>query len=156
MSTTAAPTGSGAVRVLAILVIVAGAIMTAAGVVTWFAVQNTLADERITVSSDAKYLANEDVNGPFTAYSEAQTIEKHGLKASGGQTYAQLSQDDPRRQTVMTASFLRASLFTSVVSFGLAVMAAGLGVVLILIGIALLRLRRAVVVTAPAEVAATG
>ena len=37
----------------------------------------------------------------------------------------------------MTASFLRASLFTSVVSFGIAAMAMGLGVLFILVGIAL-------------------
>ena len=40
----------------------------------------------------------------------------------------------------MTASFLQASLFTSVVAFGVAVMAAVIGIVLILLGIALRRL----------------
>jgi hypothetical protein len=44
----------------------------------------------------------------------------------------------------MTASFLRASLFTSVVSFGVAAMAVGLGIVLLLIGWALLSLAAAV------------
>lgn len=34
----------------------------------------------------------------------------------------------------MTASFLRASLFTSVVSFGIAAMAFGLGIALIIAG----------------------
>jgi hypothetical protein len=43
----------------------------------------------------------------------------------------------------MTASFLRASLFTSVVSFGVAAMAAGIGLVLILIGAALIVLNGA-------------
>jgi hypothetical protein len=38
----------------------------------------------------------------------------------------------------MSASFLRASLFTSVVAFGVAFMAAGIGVVFILIGLALM------------------
>jgi hypothetical protein len=37
----------------------------------------------------------------------------------------------------MIASFLQASLFTSVVAFGVGVLAAGLGVVFILIGFAL-------------------
>jgi hypothetical protein len=37
----------------------------------------------------------------------------------------------------MNGSFLRASLFTSVVSFGIAAMAMGLGVVFVLIGSAL-------------------
>ena len=45
-----------------------------------------------------------------------------------------------RGATVMTASFLQASLFTSVVAFGVAVMAAVIGIVLILLGIALRRL----------------
>jgi hypothetical protein len=45
---------------------------------------------------------------------------------------------------VMTASFLRASLFTSVVSFGVAAFAFGLGLLLILIGWALLRIERSV------------
>jgi predicted phage tail protein len=155
MTTATTPARSGTVRVLAILVIVAGAIMVAAGVVTWIAVQNTLADEHITVSSDAAHFAGDDVNGPLTAYSEAQTIEKHALESSGGKTYAELAREDPKRQTVMTASFLRASLFTSVVSFGIAAMAAGLGVVLVLIGIALLRLGRMVAAAAPAAAPTT-
>ena len=37
----------------------------------------------------------------------------------------------------MNASFLQASLFTSVVAFGVAVMAAVLGVVLVIIGLAI-------------------
>ena len=41
------------------------------------------------------------------------------------------------RATVMNGSFLRASLFTSVVSFGIAAMAMGLGLVFMLIGFAL-------------------
>ncbi|MFL6128634.1 MAG: hypothetical protein ACJ73E_06175 [Mycobacteriales bacterium] len=155
MTTTTGPARSGTARVLAVLVILAGVIMVAAGVVTWIGVQNTLADEKVTVSPDAKYFAGDAVNGPLTAYSEAQTIEKHALEASGGKTYAELQRNDPQRQTVMTASFLRASLFTSVVAFGVAAMAAALGVVLVLIGIALLRLGRMLVVAAPAAAAPT-
>jgi hypothetical protein len=154
MTTTTTPTRSGTVRVLAVLVILAGVVMVAAGVLTWIAVQNTLADEKVNVSSDASYFAGDEVNGPFSAYSEAQTIEKHALEASSGKTYAELPRDDPQRQTVMTASFLRASLFTSVVAFGVAAMAVGLGVVLVLIGIALLRLGR-MLVAAPAAASQT-
>ena len=42
----------------------------------------------------------------------------------------------------MTASFLRTSLFTSVVSFGVTAFAAGMGIVLILVAWALLRIDR--------------
>ena len=72
------------IRVLAILVMAAGAIMVVAGVATWFTVQSQLSDERITVSDDAAHFAGDAVDGPLTAYSQAQTIEKHAMKASGG------------------------------------------------------------------------
>ena len=131
-----------ALRAIAVLVIVAGAVFVVAGVFTWFVVRDQLADENITVSDDADNFAGDPVDGPFTAYAEANTIERHGLEASEGLTYAELEQDDPRRDTVMTASFLRASLFTSIVAFGVAFFAFGVGLVLIVIGVALLRIRR--------------
>jgi ABC-type sugar transport system permease subunit len=121
---------------------VMGVIFAVAGVVTYVVVSNELAAENITVSEDAKYFAGQDVTGPFTAYSEAETISKHALQATGGKTYAELAKDDPARQTAMQASFLRASLFTSVVAFGVAALAAVLGVVLFLIGWALRSLGR--------------
>jgi hypothetical protein len=124
-------------RVLAVLVIVAGVIFIVAGIGSWFAVKSQLSAENITVSDDAGRFAGEPVNGPFTAYEEANVINKHALEATGGKTYAELDRDDPVRQTAMTASFLRASLFTSVLAFGVAAMAVGLGLVLIIIGVAL-------------------
>ena len=127
---------------MSILVIVAGAVFIVAGGFTWFVIRGQLADEKIVVSDDAEHFAGWDVNGPFTAYAQANVIEEHGLEASGGKTYAELDREDPTRQTVMDASFLRSSLFTSVVAFGVAFMAAGLGVVLIAIGIALLLVDR--------------
>jgi hypothetical protein len=127
-------------KILSWLVISAGVILILAGVATWFEVRDQLADEKITVSSDADHFAGDDVNGPLTAYSEAETINKHALETSGGKTYAELDQDDPVRETVMTASFLRASLFTSVVSFGVAAFAAGVGVLMMIIGFVLLKL----------------
>src|SRR5262245_55493917 len=152
-STTGSPsTGAGAakgssslrsVRILGIIVIVFGALFLVAGVTTYIVVSNTLADEHITVSKDADRFAGKDVRGPLTAYAQANVIEKHATEAAGGKTYAELPQDDPKRQTVMTASFLRASLFTSVVAFGVAALAAGLGVIFILLGLALLGIFRA-------------
>jgi hypothetical protein len=143
-SVEAAPeTGSsGLLRFLAIAVVVGGVILIIAGVFTWFVVRDELADERITVSEDADRFGGQQVDGPLTAYAEAEVINEHALAETDGQTYAQLDRDDPRRETAVTASFLRASLFTSVVAFGIAVFAAGLGVLLILVGWALLRIER--------------
>jgi hypothetical protein len=125
------------------IVMVVGVIFAVAGVATYVLVANELAAENITVSSDATYFAGQPVDSPWTAYSEAETISKHALEATGGKTYAELGRDDPLRDTAMQASFLRASLFTSVVAFGVAALAAVLGISLFLIGLSLRGLGRA-------------
>lgn len=115
--------------------VVLGVLMIVGGVGTWVVVSSTLTDQEITVSDDAGCLAGDEVNGPFSAYCQAQIIEEHALNATEGKTYAQLDREDPLRATAMNASFLRASLFTSVVAFGVAGMAILMGVVFILIGL---------------------
>jgi hypothetical protein len=125
------------VRLLGTLVMIAGLVLGASGAGTWVLVQTSLADENITVAEDAERFGGQLVNGPLTAYYEADIIEKHALESSGGKTYAELDREDPARASVMNGSFLRASLFTSVVSFGIAAMAMGLGIVFVLIGYAL-------------------
>jgi len=128
------------VRLLGLLVMVGGILLALGGAATWALVQTSLADEQITVAEDARWFAGEPVDGPLTAYAEADIIEHHALEASEGKTYAELDREDPVRATVMNGSFLRASLFTSVVSFGIAAMAVGLGVLFVLVGAALTRL----------------
>jgi hypothetical protein len=128
------------VRTVGVIVIIAGIIFAIAGVVAYVAVQQTLSDQKIVVADDADMFAGKKVNGPFTAYSQAMVIGKHAKDIAGGKTYAQLPQDDPNRDTVMTASFLQASLFTSVVAFGVAAMAVVMGILLILLGWVVLRL----------------
>lgn len=128
---------SKTIKIMAVIVIVAGVIFIAAGIGSWMAVKAQLTAENITVAEDAGRFAGEPVDGPFTAYEQANVINKHALEATGGKTYAELAQDDPTRQVASLASFLRASLFTSVLAFGVAAMAGGLGITLIIIGVAL-------------------
>jgi hypothetical protein len=122
-------------RTAYVLSIVVGSLLIIGGVATWVVVSNTLADQKITVSDDASCLAGDDVDGPFSAYCQAMVIDKHALEATGGLRYAELGREDPKRQTAMTASFLQASLFTSVVAFGVAAMAVAVGVLFFLIGL---------------------
>jgi len=128
---------------IGLITMVVGVTFAVAGVTTYILVANELAAENIKVSDDAQYFAGQSVSSPWTAYSEAETISKHALEATGGKTYAELGRDDPLRETAMQASFLRASLFTSVVAFGVAALAAVLGVMLFLIGWSLRALGRA-------------
>jgi len=120
-------------------------------------------------------LVGKPVAGPFTAYAQANAIKHHALAGANNRTYAELGDDAKAlkaklaaggvskadiakdegvialadaRDTAMNGSFLRASLFTSVVSFGVAALAIGLGLLFALLGFALIRLSTAVVVTA--------
>lgn len=115
--------------------IIVGVLLIVGGVGTWILVSTTLDDQNITVADDASCLAGDEVNGPFSAYCEAMIIEEHALDATGGLTYAELDREDPLRQVAQSAAFLQASLFTSVVAFGVAFMAIVTGVLFILIGL---------------------
>lgn len=127
----------GFVKITGIVIAIIGAIMFVGGASTWVLVQNQLSAENISVAEDASFLAGNDVNGPFSAYAQAQIINHHALESSGGKTYAELDREDPVRVVVMNGSFLRASLFTSVLAFGVSAMAMGLGLVQVLGGVAL-------------------
>jgi hypothetical protein len=114
--------------------IVLGVLMVIGGIATWIVVASTLSDQNIVTSDDA-CLPGRSVADPFTAYCEAKVIETHTLEATGGLTYAELDREDPLRETAATSSFLQSSLFTSVVAFGVAAMAVGMGLIFILIGL---------------------
>ena len=123
--------------IASITAIVVGIVMAIAGIAVWVVVSTALADQKITVSDDARCAAGDDVNGPISAYCQADIIDHHTQAITGGKTYAELPQDDPNRAVAMDSAFLQASLFTSVVAFGVAGMAFVLGIVLTLIGLAL-------------------
>ena len=145
------------VRSVGLVSILAGILLILAGGTTWYVVRDQLVAENIVIPDDAMAFQGNVVDGPLDAYVQADIINHHALEGSGGATYAELDREDPARATVMNASFLRASLFTSVIAFGIAAFAAGLGVLFILIGWAL---RKAVpagatITAAPRGTAAT-
>ena len=142
MATATATTTSSSktIRLIGILLLVAGGVMIAAGTVTWFTVRSQLVAEDITIPDDAAAFQGNKVNGPIDAFVQADIIKHHALEATKGKTYAQLDREDPLRDVVATGSFLRTSLFSSVIAFGVAAFAGGMGVLQILIGWALLKL----------------
>lgn len=153
------------VRLVGILSIIAGLIMVVLGGVVWGVVTSELASEKIIVPADSTFLPGAAVNNPLAAYAQAQIIKHHALAASGDKTYSELgtlasaatkagdkdlaAKYTATRTTVMNGSFLRASLFTSVLSYGVCAMAMGLGLMLGLIGWALTVVAKAL---APAAV----
>lgn len=114
--------------------IVLGALMVIGGIATWILVSSTLGEQNIVTPDDA-CLAGREVTGPFTAYCQAEIIQVHTLESTGGMTYAELDREDPVREVAMDSSFLQASLFTSILAFGVSAMAVAMGILFILIGL---------------------
>ncbi|WP_420111337.1 aromatic ring-opening dioxygenase LigA [Pseudactinotalea sp.] len=168
MSSPARSTRTATMAGLAALI--AGVIFVLAGAAVWVLIGTQLSAQKITVGDDAgeavpalSWTAGQTVSGPFTAYAQAEIIDMHATAIAGGNTYAELgalvseAQDagdteraeelQAQRNTVMNASFLRASLFTSVVSYGVAAMAIVLGILLVLGGLGLRQVAAAVATT---------
>lgn len=129
-----------------IAAIVLGVVMVLGAAATWFLVSDTLRDQNIVTPEDA-CLPDRTVAGPFTAYCQADIIEQHTLGSTGGLTYAELDRDDPLRDVAQNSAFLQSSLFTSVVAFGVAALAAATGVLFILIGLGMRDVTRVVDLT---------
>jgi hypothetical protein len=125
------------VKIAGFIAMIAGVLMIIAGGVTWGMVSSQLAAEKITVAEDAAAFAGKTVNGPLDAFYQADIIRTHTLGLTEGKTYAELDREDPLRTVAMNGSFLRASLFTSVVAFGVAAFAIGMGILTALVGWAL-------------------
>lgn len=161
-----------------IITIVIGAVFIIAGSATWGVVSSQLKAENITIPGDARWFAGQEVRGPLTAYSQADIINTHSLNwtpaedaeyAEGfdlsGMTYAELGAEarnwdadsaeaeaaTAQRASVMNGSFLRASLFTSVVAYGVSALVIGLGVTLLLVGYTLHQVVRVPAIAAPAK-----
>lgn len=127
-------------KIAAIIIMVMGGLFIATGATTYNMVHTKLVAEKITVTPDSPKYAGKQVAGPLTAFAQADMIAKHALEATGGKTYAELDREDPLRVVAMNGSFLRASLFTSVLAFGVSAFAMGVGLVFIVGGWALLGL----------------
>ena len=129
---------------------------------------------------DPGSLAGKQVAGPFTAYAQANAIQHHALAGANDRTYAEIGADltalkdklkaagasdadiadnaevkalTATRTSTMNGTFLRTSLFTSVVAFGVAALVIGLGFIFILIGFALMKVSNTMV-TVPESVPA--
>lgn len=136
-----------------IVSLIMGALFTLTGALTWGVITSQLAAEKITVPADASFMAGAKVQDPLSALAQADTINRHALEGSNGLTYAELGaaaraasqagdtakaeELSQQRTTVMNGSFLRASLFTSVLSYGVSLFAIGVGLTLLVLGWAL-------------------
>lgn len=125
---------------LARAIMVMGTLRAVSGIASWLTVRSQLAAERIVVPDDGSRFGGRRVTGPITAFAEANAIKRIASSATGGRMYGELPEDDPMAETAMDASLLRASLFTSVLAFGMSAAEVATGVALVAVGGALERL----------------
>lgn len=115
----------------------AGIIGMAGGLGAWLVIRSQLAGERIVVPGSSPRFPGKPVRGPLTAFAEAAFIQEAALRATGGRTYGELPEGDPNAAMAKEASLLRASLFTSILAFGVAAAGMAVGFVLVIVGRAL-------------------
>src|SRR5699024_85968 len=135
-----APSPRKFIPVVGITALIFGILFIVAGATTWGVVTSQLKEQQITIPEDATFLnlGGKEVKGPLSAYAQADIINVHALEGSGGKTYAELgalinqadSEEEAeelqaQRDSVMNASFLRASLFTSIVAYGVSALVIG-------------------------------
>ncbi|WP_425953507.1 aromatic ring-opening dioxygenase LigA [Xylanimonas sp. McL0601] len=128
------------VRMFGIIGLVTGLFMIVAGGATWGVVTSQLSSQNITVTSNAPFLAGTTVNNPFSAFAQAAGIEASTNEMTGGRSFADLDRDDPLREVAQQGAFLQASLFTSVIAYGVAALVIGTGALVAGNGYALTRI----------------
>lgn len=132
---------------------VASPVLIAAGGAAWAVITQQLKAQKIEVHPDSPTLVGKPVAGPLTAFTQAAVIEKHALGMGQGRTFAEISEEWMEatqtgntaraeelagpRQMIMQANFLRASLFTSVLAYGVSALTMGIGVLTGIVGSAL-------------------
>lgn len=124
---------------------VASPVLLASGAAAWAMITKQLKEQRIEVHSDSAKLGGKTVADPVTAFEQANVVGAHAQHIGGGKTFAELSEEFMAaqaagdtakveelagpRELVMQANFVRASLFTSVLAYGVSALVMGMGVV---------------------------
>jgi hypothetical protein len=137
VSTTSSTPRARRAHLLGTLLTALGILMGVAGVGTWAGIAQGLAQEEITVSEDAAAFAGQPVVTPWAAWAQTEVIRADLTEMTGGLTYAEMDREDPQRPAVATGTFLRASLITSVIAFGVALALVGIGTGFVLGGLGL-------------------
>lgn len=135
--------GDRRVRLLGTLLVALGVLMVLGGAGAWVAVSQGLASERAMVAEDAPAFAGQPISSPWTAFAQTEAIKGHIAGMADGETYATMDQDDPMRDTVAQGTFVRGSLLTSVIAFGVALAVVGTGTGFVLGGLGLRRVAAA-------------
>jgi hypothetical protein len=117
-----------------VILAIAGAVMVYEGRSAHNEVEDTLSAEQIVTAEDAG-IPQAPVTGPEEAKAQANVIKEHVLKITGGKTYAQLSRDDPNRNTYLQSVTLRTALMESYLAFKIADLVVGVGAIVILLGL---------------------
>jgi hypothetical protein len=137
------PTGTNRrARTFGTLLLVLGVIMLVAGVGAWGAVAQGLGQEKVDVTDTAPAFVGQRVDAPWEAWAQSEAIRTDLEKMTDGRTYAEIDREDPLRPSVATGTFLRASLMTSVIAFGVSLAVVGVGVGFVLGGLGLRSLAR--------------
>ena len=103
-------------KVSAGLAVVAGVMLVVGGVWGICFTHKNIAKENIVTPADAS-IPETPVRGPFTLRAQADIIREHALKTTGGKTFAEMSREDPTRDTWITVTTLTTALNLGILTY---------------------------------------
>jgi hypothetical protein len=98
-------------------------------------IKTGLADEKVVISEEAS-IPHTPLVDAMTVAAQADLIKKHSIERYG--RFTELPRDDPRRDQYLRGATLRNALNLAVLGFGVADLAIGTGVFIILLGVFIL------------------
>jgi hypothetical protein len=119
---------------MGIVFIAAGAFMITEGRAAKNEVRTALMDERIITANDAS-IPGVLVKDATTAQSQSDIIKTHALTTTEGKTYAEMTREDPRRNTYLTSVNLRTSLNLAIMGFKISDLVVGMGAFMVALGL---------------------
>jgi hypothetical protein len=96
-------------------------------------VRGALAAEKIVTAEDSE-IPLAEVDSAAEARAQADVIQMHVLRTTGGKTYSELERNDPNRAIYLQAITLRTALMESYLAFKVAELVQGVGIIVALLG----------------------
>lgn len=121
--------------VVGTMVALAGAVILTLGVAGWGSWREELASQHIIVSQEGRFFPGQPVDGPLSAFSQAEVVQTHLLEETDGTPFAHVSENDPHKILSIESTVTRTYLLSAVMGFVMSGVAVLGGATLTAIGV---------------------
>ena len=103
--------------VIGMLIVTAGIVIFVSGVCGWTLLRSDLTSQQITVSDEGRFYPGQPVDGPFSAYAQAEVVQKGLLSSTVDHPFPTVDGEDDHYGAALRDTVLRSYLLMSVQGF---------------------------------------